>query len=157
MRLVSILALVMVGCQSTPSVSTPIVVPAGLSLEVTDMSGRSLDLAAVLEQKAVALIFWQTWCKSCRQEASALVAAAERHSGIEFVGVVPGTDSAVNDDDVRRTAAEWKLPYPQVRDRTLALTEGLGVEGTPTIIVIGKGGEILYHSHDLPGDWTSLR
>ena len=44
----------------------------------------------------------------------------------------------------------------QVRDRDLSLTKGLGVRGTPTIIVLGKDRQVLYDAHRAPEDWAEL-
>lgn len=127
-------------------------------LLLTDMEGRTHDVDALLRRdRPVALVFWQTWCESCIREAPGLAAAAREQDGrVEFFGVVPGTDEYVDDEEVRRTAAEMGLPYPQVRDRDLALTDRYGVQGTPTIVVLGAGGRILFQGHRPPGDWSAF-
>jgi len=136
----------------------PTSVPSSIDLALTDMDGATLDLASDLASgRPVVLVFWQTWCGSCRAEAPELVRAVERlGERAHFVGVIPGPDGLVDDDEVRATALDWKLPYAQVRDRENALTGGLGVEGTPTIIVIGPDRSVRYRGHRLPSDWDSL-
>lgn len=129
---------------------------AAAPLLVTDMDGATHDLDQVLDQgNAVALVFWQTWCASCIREAPQLAADARRFGGdIEFVGVVPGTDDYVDDEEVERKARELGLPYPQVRDRDMALSKRFEVTGTPTIVVLGENGRILFHGHRPPEDWS---
>lgn len=130
----------------------------GAPLVVHDMQGVERNLGATLASgKKVALVFWQTWCAPCIQEAPNLVAAARAHaSTIEFVGVVAGPDDAVDDQEVRAMTTKLQLPYPQVRDRDLALTTRYGVKATPTIVVLGKDAKVLYFGHRSPADWASL-
>jgi thiol-disulfide isomerase/thioredoxin len=125
-------------------------------LVVTDMEGRTHDLDEALRAgRPVALIFWQTWCASCIEEAPQLAADARAHGDeILFVGVVPGPDDYVDDGEVEQMAAELGLPYPQVRDRDLMLSKRFEVKGTPTIVVLGAGGRILFNGHRAPADWS---
>jgi thiol-disulfide isomerase/thioredoxin len=127
-------------------------------LVVTDMQGVTHDLdRALADGKAVALVWWQTWCASCKREAPALVAAAEQYRDrVTFVGIVPGEDSNVDDGKVRATEKELGLNYPTVRDRDLALTRAFGIEGTPTIVVLrGTPAEVVYRGHQ-PPDFGAL-
>ena len=154
-----LLALLSSACASdgAPAPATASRGPA-LPAQVVDMDGGSHALADRAAGRPVALVFWQVWCASCRAEAPELARAAAEHGGrIEFLGVVPGPDTLVDDAKVRETAASWGLPYPSVRDRDLALTNALGVEGTPTIIVLGEDQRVLYRGHEPPPDWGALR
>ena len=159
-KLAIFLAASTVACASDDAVrSSPMThTDAGLALVLTDMDGRAHDLDATLrEGRPVALVFWQTWCASCIREAPELASAARAYGeDILFLGVVPGTDEYVDDGEVEEMAAELGLPYPQVRDRDLALSRRYGVEGTPTIVVLGAGGRILYDDHRPPADWSAL-
>jgi len=131
---------------------------AALPAAVTDMQGGSHAVAARSGEKPLVLVFWQVWCKSCAEEAPALALAALQNRGtVEFLGVVPGSDELVDDDRVRETAQAWGMPYPSVRDRDLALTKSLGIEGTPTIVVLGDGGDVLYRGTNPPPRWNAFR
>jgi protein-disulfide isomerase len=72
-----------------------------------------------------------------------------------MLGVVSGPDEAVDEKVLRQTIAELGLPYRNVRDRALDLTRSLDVRGTPTIVVLGANGEILYSGHESP-DWGAV-
>jgi thiol-disulfide isomerase/thioredoxin len=127
-------------------------------LELVDMDGRRHDADALIAAgHPVVLIFWQTWCTSCKREAPELARAVEEHGeALRFFGVVSGPDGLIDDEKVRRVAREWKLTHPQVRDRDLALTNRFRVYGTPVVIVLGAGGEELYHGYRLPDDWSAF-
>jgi thiol-disulfide isomerase/thioredoxin len=127
-------------------------------LSFRDLKGTVHDLDALLVRNhPVVLVFWQTWCASCLREAPAVAAAAHELQGrLSFFGIVSGPDAAVDDRKVERVVAEKGLSYPQIRDRDLRLTEALHVDGTPTIVVLGRGRRILYSSHHLPSSWQDF-
>lgn len=125
---------------------------------VQTMDGATVDIDAALDRgETVALVFWQVWCAPCKREAPAIAQAQKDHgSKIRFIGVVPGKPETVDDGEVGETAKAWGYGFPQVRDSDLSLTRGLGVRGTPTIIVLGKDRTVLYDAHRAPEDWTAL-
>lgn len=155
----SLLALVLCACSSpTRAIVTerPPLAAELLRTPLLDTAGRPLVLADELATgKKVALVFWQEWCPSCRSEAPELVAASREHADMEIVGVVSGPDSAVDAATLERAIREMGLPYRNVRDRELDLTRALGITGTPTIVLLGSHGEVLYHGHESP-DWDEL-
>jgi thiol-disulfide isomerase/thioredoxin len=164
MRLIGICACILslgqVACsgQGTAAESDPAALPGHLlRTALDDTGGRSLVLADELATgKKVALVFWQEWCPSCRAEAPELVAASRKYPDLEILGVVSGPDSAVDTPALVRAIRELGLPYRNVRDRDLALTDALEVIGTPTIVVLGANGRILYRGHEVP-EWETLR
>ena len=162
MRLITICAIVgfgLTGCSSqrTLAVSDSAALPRRLlQTELHDTAGQSVVLADELATgKKVALVFWQEWCPSCRAEAPELVAASRKCEDLEILGVVPGPDSVVDTPALERAIRELHLPYRNVRDRELELTDALGITGTPTIVVLGPNGRILYRGHEVP-EWETL-
>jgi len=153
--------LALCACSGTPEQRTPSVtrsISTNLALPEADLRGAPLDLEAELGAgRPVVLVFWQTWCASCRREAPEMAAAARTFEGrFRFVGVVPGGTDYVDPEELLRTAEEWGLPYAQVQDTDLTLTHALDVRGTPTIVVLGRGKEILYRGHKAPESWEAL-
>ncbi len=149
------------GCSSTERAREPSEDSVQLSSELLraplrDTADRPLVLADELSSgKKVALVFWQAWCGSCRAEAPELVAASRKYPGIEFIGVVSGPDDAVDAAALERAIRDLRLPYRNVRDRDLELTNALDITVTPTIVVLGSHGDVLYRGHELP-DWDAL-
>jgi thiol-disulfide isomerase/thioredoxin len=137
----------------------PLVGRAGEPLLVRDMDGVQHDLDAVLASgERVALVFWQTWCPSCKREAPELVQAVRDQAGtVRFFGVISGPDASVDDDKVRTVARDWHYEHAQIRDRDLALTHRFKVAGTPVIIVLGQDQQVLYRGFRLPKSWEAYR
>jgi thiol-disulfide isomerase/thioredoxin len=122
------------------------------------MEGNPRDLSAsAAEGKAVVLVFWQTWCRSCEREAPGIAAAAKAQAeAAEFYGVVAGPNEFVNDDEVGRTARKWGYVFPQIRDRDLRLTQEFHISATPTIVVLTPGGDVSYRGRRPPEDWGAV-
>ena len=151
--------LALLGCQSGPP-PAPQPVAADVKLDLSQADGSSLDIDAALARgETVALVFWQTWCPSCREEAPLIAAAAKAEGArIRFVSVVPGKTGTVDEAKVEATRAEWGYQgFPLVRDTDLSLSRSLEVRGTPTILVLGKDRQVLYREHRPPADWSALR
>lgn len=127
-----------------------------LPAQLEDMDGTQHALDATLASGTpVVLVFWQTWCPSCKKEAPELAAAVARYGDrLRFFGVISGPDDAIDDDEVRRTARAWGYAHPQIRDRDLRLARRFEVTGTPVIVVVSEGGRVLYRGYRLPEDWS---
>lgn len=152
----SVLLLVGLSPARSAAASRTEVIPDPMRL--TDMDGAELDIDALLaEGLNVVFVFWQTWCGPCKREAPHLAEAARAHTeSLRFVGVVSGTDRDVDETKVRKYVEKFALPYPQVRDRDLALVHRYEVKGTPTILILGPGREILYRGSTPPEDWAAF-
>lgn len=131
-------------------------VSAAERFEVQDMDGHVHDVGAMLEAGTpVVLVFWQTWCASCKREAPDLATAIEQYGdSVSFFGVVSGPDDVIDDEEVRRVSRNWHLTHPQVRDRDLTLARRFDVRGTPVIIILGQGGREVFRGYRLPDDWS---
>jgi thiol-disulfide isomerase/thioredoxin len=125
-------------------------------LELVDMNGGRHDADALIAAgHPIVLIFWHTWCRSCKGEAPKIVRAADEYGDtLRFFGVISGPDRVIDDEKVRRVAREWGYVHPQIRDRDLALAKRFRIFGTPVVIVLGDGGRELYRGFRLPDDWA---
>ena len=162
-RLIFLLLILASGCGARPTVTqdTPSPSPGGAvseGLGFRDMAGKLHDVDSVLGQgHAVALVFWQTWCKPCLREMPELVKADLQHSPrLSFYGIISGPDKDVDEARVKTIVGRFGVRYPQVRDRDLRLSKIFGVEGTPTIVILGSGGSVLYRGHRLPDNWAAF-
>ena len=152
------LLLFLTSCSSPPATQNPAPRSDTDPIVFTDEFGKRHDLSEALARGAsVTLVFWQTWCATCRAEGPDLARAADKYAGkIEFVGIVTGPDSIVDTTEMQNISAQLALPYPQIRDRDGSIAERFHVESTPTIIVLGRGGTVLYRGSGLPKDWSAL-
>jgi thiol-disulfide isomerase/thioredoxin len=139
-----------VQAQSSPNLSSALYQQA-----IVDMEGGNHQLAEISEQgDSIALIFWQTWCSSCKAELPGISKIAKDSKlRMKFFGVISGPDEFVDDNKVRSYLREQTLSFPQIRDREASISNTFGVKGTPTIVILGRNGEVLYNEHHTPSDW----
>lgn len=113
----------------------------GFALEVVHNGepGARLDLAE-LRGKPVILDFWATWCGPCRMEAPILDRVAQRYKDRGLV--VVGVNTADGPGRAGPVAAKMGLSYPIVFDATKSVGDIYGVESLPTLVVIGRDGQV---------------
>jgi len=128
------------------------------TMHATAIDGREVDLdSASKSGRTVVLVFWQTWCASCLAEAPHLAATARAHPDeLLFVGVVPGPDADVDEEEIARIVKRYDLPYAQIRDRDLAWSRAFDIRGTPTLIALRPDGREGWRDHRAPADWSAL-
>jgi thiol-disulfide isomerase/thioredoxin len=109
------------------------------------IDGAVIDLGSLYGKQAVYLKFWATWCVPCRQQMP----------HFERVYATAGTDLAViaidvgfNDsiDAIRAYRKKLGITMPIVFDDG-SLGAAFHLRVTPTHIVIGRNGRILYVGH----------
>ena len=128
------------------------------NLVFNDMAGITYDLDQLsAAEKPIVFVYWQPWCAPCKKEAPAIVKAAAAHAGhLQFFGVVSGKDELVDAKHVQTFIEKSGFTFPQIRDKDLSMTKEMDIAGTPTVIIVGKGNQVLYRGHQPPEDWTKF-
>lgn len=115
-----------------------------------DLDGQAIDIERSIGNSAVVLVFWASWCPSCRAEVPKLNALIKRYAnrGMDFIGVNVG----YNDSYKRAKAFVEKtgMNYPNLFDATGNIGEQYGLQGVPTVIVADKKGFVRYYGHSTP-------
>ena len=129
--------------------SDPIVLPIGEGngdvaapdFKLTDVStGKDFRLHE-LRGKVVLVDFWATWCGPCRGVIPSLVELQGQYGDkIQVVGISVDREGT----DLKGFASQWNMNYLVGQDAEHQVT-GLygGIAGIPTIVVIGKHGQVL--------------
>jgi peroxiredoxin len=108
-----------------------------------DPSGRSVSLRDFRGQY-VLLDFWASWCKPCRAENPALVAAYQQFKSRHFTVLSVSLDQ--DKDKWEKAIAADGLNWTHVSDLKLEQNEvarRYGIEGVPQNLLIGPDGRIL--------------
>jgi len=115
-----------------------------------DLSGKKHTLAELRATGPVLLFFWSTECGFCRVMAPKLqkLYAARAASGLTVAGI----DIDFNmREQVEAFVRERKLEFLILHgslDNADAV-EAYGVPGTPTLVLVGRDGRIVYYGHSL--------
>lgn len=115
-----------------------------------DLNGQPFDLQQSIGSKSVVLIFWASWCPTCKTEVPKINQLAEkfRSRGMDFIAVNVGFN-----DSVERAQAFIKktgMAYPAFFDSTGTVTEQYMLQGVPTIIIADKKGIIRFRNFTAP-------
>nr|WP_321465918.1 TlpA disulfide reductase family protein [uncultured Desulfobulbus sp.] len=116
----------------------------------TDLDGHAIDLSQSIGSKPVVLVFWASWCPSCRSEVPKINQLAEKYQsrGMEFVAVNVGYNDSV--ERAQAFARKTQMHYPAYFDGSGKVTEAYQLIGVPTIIVADKHGVIRFRNYMAP-------
>jgi len=109
------------------------------------IDGDVIDLGSLYGKKAVYLKFWATWCVPCREQMPHFEHAYETAgSDMAVIAIDVGFNDSV--EAVRAYRKKLAISMPIVFDDG-SLGAAFHLRVTPTHIVIGRDGRILYVGH----------
>jgi peroxiredoxin len=115
------------------------------------LEGETVTLES-LRGKAVIISFWATWCVPCREEMPRLAQLYRQNvsRGIEVLGVT--TEDRSDRSKIDAFVKKYDVPFP------ILYADGLdrryGVDGLPSVAVIGRDGNVRYRTTGFEGDKT---
>lgn len=155
MRLVWIFSLILVaslcmfGCGE--SYMTPVVKEKvrkdALDFTLPDTQGGSVTLSSHKGQRAVLLVFWATWCPSCREEIPYLNALRREISQEKLA--IYGIDVDESLEVAKSFKENVRMEYDVLVDHNAEVALRYGLVGVPTLFLISKEGEIVAKTHGL--------
>ncbi len=105
------------------------------------------DFKTANQAKPVLVAFWATWCEACKEELPALNEIAKQHSSkLEVVSINVQEEA----EHVKEFLSSTNLKYPVILDESGELSDLFGVTAIPSVVLLAKGGEILYYGFRLP-------
>lgn len=120
------------------------------TLESYDHPGESITLSSLYQEAPVVLVFWATWCPTCVSEIPEINRFVKRTAGL---GVkVLGVNIEESRRRIERLESRFPMDYDSVLDENAEVSELYDIESLPTVVVLAKGGEILYYGFHLPQD-----
>lgn len=95
------------------------------------IDGEPVDLTA-FRGKPVVLQIWASWCPGCNAEGPDVATLSKERTDVAFVGLnYRDTDSEARDFYVK-----YGWTFPSIRDASGDMALGLGLQGTPTTILL---------------------
>jgi cytochrome c biogenesis protein CcmG/thiol:disulfide interchange protein DsbE len=114
--------------------------PAAPAFSLPRFDGGTLTLAS-LRGKYVLVNFWASWCVPCRDEAPLLERAWRQYRDRGLV--VVGVDIQDLEPEARKFIAQFKVSYPNVRDRDGRVSRAYGTTGVPETFFIDRDGRVV--------------
>lgn len=115
------------------------------------IGGAAVSLADMRGKPAV-IVFWATWCSSCKEEAPRINALAAEYEGkgVRVLGINVKDSLAGAEAGVK----EFGIRYPVARDSDASVARAYSVRGTPTVIFLDRKGVVRYFANELPHDYA---
>ncbi|QQG65203.1 TlpA family protein disulfide reductase [Desulfobulbus oligotrophicus] len=115
-----------------------------------DLNGESYDLQDSIGTKPIMLVFWTSWCQTCKSEVPKINALADKFQqrGMEFVAVNVGFNDTVEraQNFVRKTGMTYRAYF----DGSGTIAGKYGLQGVPTIIIADRQGIIQFRNFFAP-------
>ena len=113
-------------------------------------SGKSMDMNDIIGEKPVMIIFWASWCPTCKKEVPKINQLVEKYRdmGMAFIGINVGFN-----DSVKRAQAfmdQTKMQYPVIFDKGGLVSKQFSISGVPTVIVADRKGVVKFKNYGLP-------
>ena len=113
------------------------------SFELRTMDGELLRLVDYRGKKAVYLVFWNTWCSYCIENAPRYTILKEKFGDrVEIIAV--NTTWSDSKEEIELYQQRFGVNYPIAMDNGEALTGRYDVSGVPTEFIIDINGVIRY-------------
>lgn len=115
-------------------------------------AGDKIVSAEMKGKGALFLVFWATWCPVCKTEIPKLKAIHETYAtkGMPLIAIDVGVNDSLK--KVEKYLEDHKITYPVIFDEGSKITKLYGIQGTPTVVIVDKGGIVRYRSAAIPDD-----
>ncbi|WP_448871293.1 TlpA family protein disulfide reductase [Desulfobulbus propionicus] len=121
-----------------------------LPFKGTDLDGNSLDLGQSIGSKPVLLVFWASWCPSCKTEVPKINRLVEkfRSRGMEFFAINVGYNDSI--ERAKAFMEKTGMRYPAYFDGSGKVSEQYQLLGVPTILIADRHGVVRFRHFMTP-------
>jgi len=135
------------GCRSqwAPSASRLLGAQAP-NFVLPNLAGEKVELASLTGKKPTLLVFWATWCPTCKEEIPILNEWSQKFPDLTILGI----DVQESRERVQAFAQKQKIQYPILLDEEGEVAQQYGLVGIPAAILLAKGGKVIYYGFALP-------
>lgn len=119
------------------------------AFQATTIDGQKVSLDIPRSEKPLFLVFWATWCPFCEESIPRLKEIYSQYSpkDMTFLAINPGVNDSLRKTE--RYVEKFHIPYPVVYDKGGVISKSFGINGVPTIIIVGKN-DIVLHRDGIP-------
>ena len=111
-----------------------------------DATGQKITYAPQKIKKQTLIVFWASWCKSCRREITAINKFYESpQRSVDILAI--NLDS--NPQKAQKALQDAHVGYPNLFDPKGQAADLFNIESTPSLFLVDTGGEILKSGNQL--------
>jgi len=110
----------------------------------TTLEEESLDWDELRQDRPLVMVFWATWCMSCKKEWPHLIELIEEFEESPLPPVWASASLGESADKVAKTVAKRELPGIALVDPKEKNGKALGIDFIPTVCVLDTEGNVAY-------------
>lgn len=138
---------VFVGCSQKDSNQSSKQAPSFRSKVFSPENQPDFHLSEINRSQPVLLIFWTTWCPSCQKELPKLNGLASFYGEKIKIAAVNVQEDP---DEVSKYLDGHPMKFSVLLDPEGEISNLFEVTAIPSVLLLAKGGEILYYGFRLP-------
>jgi thiol-disulfide isomerase/thioredoxin len=116
--------------------------------EILTVDGKAYNLKAETKGKVVSIVFWSMYCAPCRRSMPILDSLHKEYDEKDFELIAISTDGEIMLEGVQTYVSEEAFGFVVLMDEydgeTMKVSDPYGIQGTPTIYLIGRDGKIAF-------------
>lgn len=113
---------------------------------IESIKEEKITLSDLLKDRPVVLVFWTTWCPSCRAEVPHIEKFyKENKNEVAIIGINIGESKAKVSSFIQKMG----ISYPIALDPESRVAKLYNVVGIPTIVAIDKNSKVTYFGHSM--------
>lgn len=144
-RALAALSVLVVACSSAERATPPLPSVDLGTIAVEGPDGNAVHLSHLIGQNPLTLmVFWSGGCPCVRRYRGRIEALAQRYTplGVRVLAVAANADESAA--DVAQARSDGASAIPIWRDPQGKLATALDVKSTPTAVVLGQAGQVVY-------------
>lgn len=119
-----------------------------ITFTLENLEGEKVALESMLGKKSVVLIFWSLFCGPCQEELPLVDKLGKKYKeqGLEVLSInLDGKKRAkAVKKYMKKKGYTFQVLWEQVEGISYVTADAYGIQGTPTMVVIGKGGKVSF-------------
>jgi thiol-disulfide isomerase/thioredoxin len=116
--------------------------------EILTVDGKAYNLKAETKGKVVSIVFWSMYCAPCRRSMPILDSLHKEYDEKDFELIAISMDGEKMLEGVQTYVSEEAFEFVVLMDEydgeTMKVSDPYGIQGTPTIYLIGRDGKIAF-------------
>ncbi len=122
------------------------------NIELNTLDGEKFQLSQWIGKKPFVLVFYVTWCKTCKGEIPTIKKIHATYAGEKLGLITVNAHFKDSLDNAHLYRKEHKLPYKILFDKAGKAADKYMVLGVPMILMVDKSGIIRYRASRFPAE-----